>query len=61
MLKVLRQSVVALVALGIVAGVIYPLVVTGIAQAFFSHKAGGSNDRPGRQSRWFGADRPAVQ
>ena len=42
MLKMVRQSVVALVALGIIVGAIYPLAVTGIAQAFFSHKAGGS-------------------
>ena len=42
MLKLVRQGVVALVALGIIVGAIYPLVVTGIAQAFFSHEAGGS-------------------
>jgi potassium-transporting ATPase KdpC subunit len=42
MLRMLRQSVVALVALGVVVGVIYPLAVTGVSQAFFSHKAGGS-------------------
>lgn len=42
MLKVLRQSVVALVVLGVILGVIYPLAVTGISQAFFSHEAGGS-------------------
>lgn len=42
MLKMLRQSVVALVALGVVVGVIYPLAVTGISQAFFPHEAGGS-------------------
>lgn len=42
MLKMLRQSVVALVALGVIVGAIYPLAVTGISQAFFSHEAGGS-------------------
>ena len=42
MLKMLRQSVVVLVVLGVIVGVIYPLAVTGISQAFFSHKAGGS-------------------
>jgi K+-transporting ATPase ATPase C chain len=42
MLKMVRQSAVALVALGVVVGVIYPLAVTGISRAFFSHEAGGS-------------------
>ena len=42
MLKMLRQSLVALVALGIVVGVVYPLAVTGISRAFFPHKAEGS-------------------
>lgn len=42
MLKMLRQSAAALVVLGILVGVIYPLAVTGIAQALFSHKAEGS-------------------
>jgi potassium-transporting ATPase KdpC subunit len=42
MLKMLRQSVTALVVLGVIVGVIYPLAVTGISQAFFAHKAGGS-------------------
>ena len=42
MLKMLRQSVVVLVVLGVIVGVIYPSAVTGISQAFFSHKAEGS-------------------
>ncbi len=42
MLRMLRQSVVALVTLGIIVGVIYPLAVTGISRAFFPHEAGGS-------------------
>jgi K+-transporting ATPase ATPase C chain len=42
MLKMLRQSLVALLALGLIVGVIYPLAVTGLSRAFFSHKAGGS-------------------
>jgi potassium-transporting ATPase KdpC subunit len=42
MLKMLRQSLAALVALGVIVGVIYPLAVTGVSQAFFSHEAGGS-------------------
>jgi len=42
MLKMLRQSVVTLVALGILVGGIYPLAVTGISRAFFAREAGGS-------------------
>jgi K+-transporting ATPase ATPase C chain len=42
MLKMLRQSLVTLLVLGVVVGVVYPLAVTGIAQGLFSHKAGGS-------------------
>jgi K+-transporting ATPase ATPase C chain len=40
--KMLRESVVVLVALGIIAGALYPLAVTGVSQAFFSHEAEGS-------------------
>ncbi len=61
MLKMLRQSVVALVALGVIVGVIYPLAVTGISQAFFSHKAGGSMIVQDNKDRRLRADRPAVQ
>jgi K+-transporting ATPase ATPase C chain len=42
MLKMLRQSVMALVVLGVITGVAYPLAVTGVSQAFFPHEAGGS-------------------
>ena len=42
MLKTLRQSVMALVVLGVITGVVYPLAVTGVSQAFFPHEAGGS-------------------
>lgn len=42
MLKTLRQSVMALVVLGVITGVAYPLAVTGVSQAFFPHEAGGS-------------------
>jgi K+-transporting ATPase ATPase C chain len=40
-----RQLRIALVALGlftVITGIIYPLVVTGVAQAFFHHQANGS-------------------
>ena len=42
MLRMLRQSLVALVALAVITGIIYPLAVTGIARGVFAHKAGGS-------------------
>ena len=42
MLKILRQSLVVLVALTVITGIIYPLVVTGIARGVFPHKASGS-------------------
>jgi potassium-transporting ATPase KdpC subunit len=42
MLKMIRQSLMVLILLGVITGVIYPLAVTGIAQAFFSHQAEGS-------------------
>ena len=42
MLRLIRQSLVVLVLLGVVVGIVYPLAVTGISQALFSHKADGS-------------------
>ncbi len=42
MLKQLRTATVLLVAMTILTGVIYPLVVTAIAQVVFNHQADGS-------------------
>jgi K+-transporting ATPase ATPase C chain len=42
MLKSVRQCVGVLVLLTLITGVIYPLVMTGIAQALFPHRANGS-------------------
>jgi K+-transporting ATPase ATPase C chain len=42
MLKMLRQSLVTLLVMGVLTGVAYPLLVTGIAQGFFARNAGGS-------------------
>jgi K+-transporting ATPase ATPase C chain len=42
MLRLIRQSLVVLILLGVIVGVAYPLAVTGIAQAVFPHKADGS-------------------
>lgn len=42
MFQQLRLALMMLVILTLVTGAIYPLVVTGIAQGIFSHKANGS-------------------
>ena len=42
MIRVLRQSIAMLVLLTLATGVVYPLIVTGIAQLFFPHAANGS-------------------
>lgn len=42
MLKILRQSLIALVALTVITGIIYPLAITGIARGVFPHKSSGS-------------------
>jgi len=40
--KIIRQSIVMLVALTVVTGIVYPLVVTGLAQVLFPRAANGS-------------------
>jgi potassium-transporting ATPase KdpC subunit len=42
MLKQLKIAVIFLVIFGVITGIIYPLFVTGIAQAFFHRQANGS-------------------
>lgn len=42
MSKIIRQSIVMLALLTALTGVIYPLVVTGLAQVLFPHAASGS-------------------
>jgi K+-transporting ATPase ATPase C chain len=42
MWRQLKIAIIFLVVFTVIAGVIYPLVVSGIAQAFFNHQANGS-------------------
>ena len=42
MLKLIRQSLLVFVALTLVTGVAYPLLMTVVAQGLFSHQANGS-------------------
>jgi K+-transporting ATPase ATPase C chain len=42
MVKLIRQSIVMLILMTLVTGVVYPLIVTGIAQVAFPHAANGS-------------------
>ena len=44
----------------VLTGLIYPLLVTGIAQAAFADKADGSLDRARRRGRGLEVDRPAA-
>jgi K+-transporting ATPase ATPase C chain len=42
MIRILRQAVACIVVFTVITGVIYPLVVTGVAQLVFPHQANGS-------------------
>lgn len=50
----LRQALVVIVAFTLLTGIVYPIVVTGIAHLFFSHQAHGSVIE--RQGRIIGSE-----
>ena len=44
----------------VLLGIIYPSIVTGLAQVIFPRQANGESDSGGRQNRGFQADRAAI-
>ncbi len=57
----LLPAVRMLVVLSVLTGVIYPYLITGIAQLAFPRAANGSLIQARRQSAGFEPDRPAVR
>lgn len=64
MRRQLLPAVLMVVVFTVITGVVYPLIVTGVAQAGFSHKADGSLVTAGGRtvgSRWIGQDFTGAQ
>ena len=61
MLQHIRPAVVLLVLLSALTGLVYPLVVTGVAQVAFPAPGERQPDRNGRQCRRLGAHRAELQ
>ncbi len=60
MLRQLRIGIIFLVLFTVLTGIIYPLVVTGIAQTAFPHQANGSLIVK-MERCWLRVDRSALQ
>ena len=60
MKKNLITAILMTVVTTVLLGLVYPLVVTGIAQVFFHDKANGQLIARKRRSDWFKDHRPAV-
>ena len=61
MLKEIRPAIILLLALTVITGLIYPLVVTGIAEVAISIPITGQPRRTRRRRGWLRADRAAVR
>ena len=61
MTKILLQSLLVLLVLTVLTGIVYPLLVTGIAQLCCRAQAEGSLIARARTAGRLGADRPAVR
>ena len=60
MRRQLLPALIMVVVTTVVLGLVYPLVVTGIAQVAFHDKAEGSLVEAGREGRRLTVDRPAI-